>query len=193
MLFRSGSTITQQLALNLFSEEGRQRNFFKRVMQKFKEWVVAVKLERNYTKEEIITMYLNTVDFGNQAYGIKSAARVYFNTSPDKLTVPQAATLVGMQKGITMYSPTRNPERSRSRRNTVMAMMVKSNFLTPQQFEEEQATPLNLHFNAATVNDGIAPYFRSVLKNDIKSIFEDQGITKPDGTAYYLDRDGLKV
>lgn len=190
---QGGSTITQQLALNLFSEEGRQRNFFKRVMQKFKEWVVAVKLERNYTKEEIITMYLNTVDFGNQAYGIKSAARVYFNTTPDKLTVPQAATLVGMQKGITMYSPTRNPERSKERRNTVMAMMVKSDFLTQQQFDEEKETPLNLRFNAATVNDGIAPYFRSVLKNDIKNIFEEQGITKPDGSSYDLDRDGLKV
>ncbi|PWS31024.1 transglycosylase domain-containing protein [Pedobacter paludis] len=190
---QGGSTITQQLALNLFSEEGRQRNFFKRVMQKFKEWIVAVKLERNYTKEEIITMYLNTVDFGNQAYGIKSAARVYFNTTPDKLSVTEAATLVGMQKGITMYSPTRNPERSKARRNTVMAMMVKSDYLTQQEFERQKDQPLNLHFNAATVNDGIAPYFRSVLKSDIKTIFQDQGITKSDGTPYDLDRDGLKI
>lgn len=190
---QGGSTITQQLALNLFSEEGRQRNFFKRVMQKFKEWIVAVKLERNYTKEEIITMYLNTVDFGNQAYGIKSAARVYFNTTPDKLSVTEAATLVGMQKGITMYSPTRNPERSKARRNTVMAMMVKSDYLTQQEFEKQKDKPLDLHFNAATVNDGIAPYFRSVLKSDIKTIFQDQGITKSDGTPYDLDRDGLKI
>jgi len=190
---QGGSTITQQLALNLFSEEGRQRNFFKRVMQKFKEWIVAVKLERNYTKEEIITMYLNTVDFGNQAYGIKSAARVYFNTTPDKLSVTEAATLVGMQKGITMYSPTRNPERSKERRNTVMAMMVKAEYLTQQEFDEQKEKPLGLHFNAATVNDGIAPYFRSVLKSDIKTIFQDQGITKSDGTPYDLDRDGLKI
>ena len=102
---QGGSTITQQLALNLFSEEGRQKNFAKRILQKFQEWVIAVKLERNYTKEEIIVMYLNTVDFGNQAYGIKSAARVYFDTTPDKLTVSQAATLVGILKGITRYSP----------------------------------------------------------------------------------------
>ncbi|WP_443944768.1 transglycosylase domain-containing protein [Pedobacter sp. AW1-32] len=190
---QGGSTITQQLALNLFSEEGRQKNFFKRVMQKFKEWIVAVKLERNYTKEEIITMYLNTVDFGNQAYGIKSAARVYFNTTPDKLSVTEAATLVGMQKGITMYSPTRNPERSRNRRNTVMAMMVKSDYLTDQEFETLKEKPLGLHFNAATVNDGIAPYFRSVLKNDIKAIFQELNIRKPDDTPYDLDRDGLKV
>ncbi|MET0569912.1 MAG: transglycosylase domain-containing protein, partial [Pedobacter agri] len=189
---QGASTITQQLAKNLFPRESNL-NFFSLVLTKFKEWIVAVKLERNYTKEEIITMYLNTVDFGNQAYGIKSAARVYFNTTPDKLTLTQASTLVGMQKGITMYSPTRHPERSRTRRNTVMAMMVKSELLTQQEFDEQKEKPLGLHFNAATVNDGIAPYFRSVLKNDIKTIFQEQGITKPDGTPYDLDRDGLKI
>jgi penicillin-binding protein 1A len=190
---QGGSTITQQLALNLFSEEARQKNFFKRLMQKFQEWVIAVKLERNYTKEEIITMYLNTVDFGNQAYGIKSAARVYFNTTPDKLTVPEAATLVGLQKGITRYSPTRNPERSLERRNTVMAMMVKADKLTPEQFETERAKPLGLKFRGATVNAGIAPYFRAVLKSDIKRIFQERSILKADGTPYDLDRDGLRV
>jgi penicillin-binding protein 1A len=190
---QGGSTITQQLALNLFSEEARQRNFFKRLMQKFQEWVIAVKLERNYTKEEIITMYLNTVDFGNQAYGIKSAARVYFNTTADKLTLTQAATLVGLQKGITRYSPTRNPERSLERRNTVLAMMVKAEKLTPSEFEEQQVKPLGLKFNGATVNAGIAPYFRAVLKSDIKRIFQDRSILKADGTPYDLDRDGLRV
>lgn len=189
---QGASTITQQLAKNLFPRESNL-NFFSLVLTKFKEWIVAVKLERNYTKEEIITMYLNTVDFGNQAYGIKSAARVYFNTSPDKLTLTEAATLVGMQKGITMYSPTRHPDRSRTRRNTVMALMVKSELLTQQEFDKEKDTPLNLHFNAATVNDGIAPYFRAVLKSDIKTIFQEQSITKPDGTPYDLDRDGLKI
>ena len=189
---QGASTITQQLAKNLFPRESNL-NFFSLILTKFKEWIVAVKLERNYTKEEIITMYLNTVDFGNQAYGIKSAARVYFNTTPDKLTLTQAATLVGMQKGITMYSPTRHPERSRDRRNTVMAMMVKSDLLTQQEFEAQKDKPLNLNFNAATVNDGIAPYFRTVLKNDIKNIFQEQSITKPDGTPYDLDRDGLKI
>ena len=189
---QGASTITQQLAKNLFPRE-TNLNFFTLVLTKFKEWIVAVKLERNYTKEEIITMYLNTVDFGNQAYGIKSAARVYFNTSPDKLSLTEAATLVGMQKGITMYSPTRHPERSKDRRNTVMAMMVKSDFITQEEFNKQKEKPLDLHFNAATVNDGIAPYFRSVLKNDIKAIFQEQSITKPDGTPYDLDRDGLKI
>ncbi len=190
---QGGSTITQQLALNLFSEEGRAKNFSKRIIQKFQEWVIAIKLERNYTKEEIITIYLNTVDFGNQAYGIKSASRVYFNTTPDKLTVPQAAVLVGLQKGITRYSPTKNPERALARRNTVMALMVKENYLTEDQFAGEKQKPLNLRFNSATTNDGIAPYFRAVLKSEVKKILDDRSINKADGMPYDLDRDGLKI
>lgn len=189
---QGGSTITQQLALNLFSEEGRQKNYLKRIIQKFQEWVIAVKLERNYTKEEIITMYLNTVDFGNQAYGIKSAARVYFNTTPDKLTIPQAAVLVGIQRGVTRYSPTKNPERSQTRRNTVMALMVQENYMTQQEFDVAKDKPLNLHFRAATNNDGIAPYFRAVLKSEVRKILEERSITK-NGIPYDLDRDGLKI
>ncbi|RYG09714.1 MAG: penicillin-binding protein, partial [Chitinophagaceae bacterium] len=189
---QGGSTITQQLALNLFSEEGRQKNYLKRIIQKFQEWVIAVKLERNYTKEEIITMYLNTVDFGNQAYGIKSAARVYFNTTPDKLTIPQAAVLVGIQRGVTRYSPTKNPERSQARRNTVMALMVQENYMTQQEFDIAKERPLNLQFRAATNYEGIAPYFRAVLKSEVKKILEERSITK-NGIPYDLDRDGLKI
>ncbi|MNJ91491.1 Penicillin-binding protein 1A [compost metagenome] len=189
---QGGSTITQQLALNLFSEEGRQKNFAKRILQKFQEWVIAVKLERNYTKEEILVMYLNTVDFGNQAYGIKSAARVYFDTTPDKLTVAQSATLIGILKGISRYSPTRNPDRSLARRNTIMGLMVKADLLDQQKYETEKEKPLGLHFTAATVNDGIAPYFRAVLKTDIKRIFQERNITN-NGVPYDLDRDGLKI
>jgi penicillin-binding protein 1A len=189
---QGGSTITQQLALNLFSEEGRQKNFLKRILQKFQEWVIAVKLERNYTKEEILVMYLNTVDFGNQAYGIKSAARVYFNTTPDQLTVAQSATLIGILKGISRYSPTRNPERALARRNTIMGLMVKADLLTAQQLEAEKEKPLGLNFSAATVNDGIAPYFRAVLKSDIKRIFQERSILN-NGVPYDLDRDGLKI
>lgn len=189
---QGGSTITQQLALNLFSEEGRQTNYFLRIIQKFQEWVIAVKLERNYTKEEIITMYLNTVDFGNQAYGIKSAARVYFNTTADKLTVPQAAVLVGIQRGITRYSPTKNPDRAFTRRNTVMALMVKAGLLTQEEFDAVKDKPLDLHFNAATTNEGVAPYFRAVLKSEVKKILEERSITK-NGVPYDLDRDGLKI
>lgn len=189
---QGGSTITQQLALNLFSEEGRQKNFSKRILQKFQEWIIAVKLERNYTKEEILVMYLNTVDFGNQAYGIKSAARVYFDTTPSELTVPQAATLVGILKGTGRYSPTRNPDRSLARRNTIMGLMVKGDFLTQQQMDADKDKPLGLKFAAATVNDGIAPYFRAVLKSDIKKIFQERSILN-NGVPYDLDRDGLKI
>lgn len=191
---QGGSTITQQLALNLFSQEGRQKNSWKRLIQKFQEWVIAVKLERNYTKEEIITMYLNTVDFGNQAYGIKSAARIYYNTTPDKLTVPQAAVLIGLQRGITRYSPTKNPARSLERRNTVMALMVKAEFLNKQQFDQYKTQSLDLHFNPATNYEGIAPYFRAALKTEVKKILDERSILKPDGvTPYDLDRDGLKI
>lgn len=189
---QGGSTITQQLALNLFSEEGRQKNFAKRILQKFQEWVIAVKLERNYTKEEILVMYLNTVDFGNQAYGIKSAARVYFNTTPDKLSVAQSATLIGILKGISRYSPTRNPERALARRNTIMGLMVKADLLSQQQLDIEKVKPIGLKFNAATVNDGIAPYFRAVLKTDIKKIFQERSILN-NGVPYDFDRDGLKI
>lgn len=189
---QGGSTITQQLALNLFSEEGRQKNFSKRILQKFQEWIIAVKLERNYTKEEILVMYLNTVDFGNQAYGIKSAARVYFDTTPSELTVPQAATLIGILKGTGRYSPTRNPDRSLARRNTIMGLMVKADLLTQQQMDADKDKPLGLKFSAATVNDGIAPYFRAVLKSDIKKIFQERSILN-NGVPYDLDRDGLKI
>jgi penicillin-binding protein 1A len=190
---QGGSTITQQLALNLFSEEGRAKSVSKRLLQKFQEWIIAIKLERNYTKEEIITMYLNTVDFGNQAYGIKSAARVYFNTTPDKLTVPQAALLVGMQKGITRYSPTRNPERALNRRNTVMELMEKQGYISEEELNKEKTQALNLRFNPATNNDGVAPYFRAFLKSEVKKMLADRSIKKADGSEYDLDRDGLKI
>ncbi|MBY0245864.1 MAG: transglycosylase domain-containing protein [Sphingobacteriaceae bacterium] len=190
---QGGSTITQQLALNLYSDEERQKNFFKRLMQKFQEWVVAVKLERNYTKEEIITLYLNTVNFGNQAYGIKSAARVYFNTTPNNLTLAQAATLIRIQKGITRYSPTRNPERSLMGRNTVLALMKKADMISQEQFDRESAKPLGLQFNPANINDATAPYFIATVKSEVRQILEESGKVKPDGTPYDLDRDGLKI
>src|SRR5690554_1883875 len=141
---QGASTITQQLALNLFSE-GRAHNTGKRIIQKFQEWVTAVRLERNYTKEEIITMYFNTVDFGAyNTFGIKSAARTYFNSTPDQLTPSQAALLVGMLKGPGMYSPVRHPERSMARRNTVLANMEAQGFLTKDEFEASKSQDLNL-------------------------------------------------
>jgi penicillin-binding protein 1A len=189
---QGASTITQQLALNMFSE--RAKNPVKRVIQKLQEWIIAVKLERNYTKEEILTMYLNTVDFGAyNTFGIKSAARTYFNTTPDKLNPAQAAVLIGMLKGPSYYSPTRNPERALARRNTVLDNMRKAGFLSETETEQFQQTPLHLNFSLSDYNVGLAPYFRAILKKEIQGIFEEQSITKADGSPYDFDRDGLKI
>lgn len=190
---QGASTITQQLALNLFSNEVRAKSIIKRVPQKLKELIVAIKLERNYTKEEIITMYLNTVDFGNNSYGIKAAARTYFNTNPDKLTAPQAATLVGILKGVTLYSPTRNPDRSLARRNLILNKMESEGFIEEADYEKYKTTDLNLKFRATSHNDGMATYFRTILKQDIQKTFAESSISKPDGTPYDLDRDGLRI
>ncbi|MBE7175353.1 MAG: transglycosylase domain-containing protein [Mucilaginibacter polytrichastri] len=189
---QGASTITQQLALNLFSE--RSRNPFKRIVQKLQEWVIAVKLERNYTKQEIITMYLNTVDFGTyNTYGIKSAARTFFNSTPDKLTPDQAATLIGMLKGPTLYSPIRNPQNALNRRNVVLSRMQTEGFLTSGQVAELRAKPMTLDLNPTNHNQGLATYFRMVLRKEVQNILKEQSIVKPDGDPYDIDRDGLKI
>ena len=190
---QGASTITQQLALNLFSE-GRARSTGKRIIQKFQEWVTAVRLERNYTKEEIITMYFNTVDFGAyNTFGIKSAARTYFNTTPDKLSVEQAAVLVGMLKGPGIYSPVRYPQNAINRRNVVFENMRKEGFISREESQRLQKQPLVLDMRISNYGDGLAPYFRAVLKRDIQREFNELSITKADGTPYDLDRDGLKI
>jgi penicillin-binding protein 1A len=191
---QGASTITQQLALNLFSKEGRSKNFIKRLVQKSQELIVAVKLERQYTKEEIITMYLNTVDFGSyNTFGIKSAARTYFSTTPDKLEPEQAAILIGMLKGPSLYNPYRNPERALLRRNTVIENMSQANYISDAEEERLKTIPLKLVYNPSDHNEGSAPYFRAVLKKDIQLTLEENSIYKADGTPYDLDRDGLKI
>lgn len=191
---QGGSTISQQLALNLFSEEGRAKNSLKRITQKLQEWITAIKLERQYTKEEIITMYLNTVDFGSyNSYGIKAAAQTYFNTSPAKLEPEQAAVLIGMLKGTGLYNPIRNPERSLARRNTVLNNMYNAGFITQADEEKLTQKPLVVSFNRVDHNVGSAAYFRAELKRDIQRIFEEKNIKKADDTPYDLDRDGLKI
>lgn len=190
---QGGSTITQQLALNLFSER-RERNPLKRILQKLQEWITAVRLERNYTKEEIIMMYFNTVDFGyKNTYGIKSASKTFFSTTPDKLTADQAAILVGMLKGPTLYSPVRNEENALKRRNQVLLNMHNAGFLTEAQYEHDKTKPIGLKLNISTYGEGLAAYFRASLKDEIKKEFKRLAITKPDGTPYDLDRDGLKI
>ena len=123
-----GSTITQQLAKMFFSK--RPASKIERVKQKFKEWIIAVRIERQYSKKEIITMYLNRFDFLNLAVGIKSASKIYFNTTPDSLTIEEAATLVGMAKNPSLYNPLRRIEKTKNRRNTVLNQMVKNNYLS---------------------------------------------------------------
>jgi penicillin-binding protein 1A len=191
---QGGSTITQQLAKNLFTEQP-SHNKLVRMTQKFKEWITAVQLEKHYTKEEIITMYLNKVDFGAyNTYGIKSAARTYFSTTPDKLTPDQAALLMGMINAPSTYSPINHPDRALGRRNNVvLPLMEKQGFLSEGQLEEFKSKPIGLKFNPITHNDGPAPYFRAVLKKEVQKIFDQESITRADGTPYDLDRDGLKI
>jgi penicillin-binding protein 1A len=190
---QGGSTITQQLALNLFSE--RSHNPFKRIIQKLQEWITAVKLERNYTKEEILTLYFNTVDFGAyNTYGISSASRTYFNTTPDRLTPDQAALLVGMINGPGIYNPINHPQNALNRRNFVLRRMDEEGFLSAGQAEEYKQKPLGLNFRPIDHNDGMATYFRAVLKKEVQKLLIDKSILKPDGvTPYDLDRDGLKI
>lgn len=190
---QGASTVTQQLALNLFSE-GRARNTGKRIIQKFQEWITAVRLERNYTKEEIITMYFNTVDFGAyNTYGIKSAARTYFNTTPDKLNVQQSALLVGMLKGPGIYSPVRYPQNAIRRRNLVISNMSREGFITREESQRLQQEPMVLDMRISNYGEGLAPYFRAVMKREIQREFSEMSITKADGTPWDLDRDGLRI
>jgi penicillin-binding protein 1A len=184
-----GSTITQQLAKNLFHD--RPDTKWQRVMQKIQEWIIAVRLERNYTKEEILAMYLNTVEFGSNAFGIKSASRTFFNKVPANLNVQESAVLIGLLKAPTLYSPVRNPKNSFERRNTVLAQMRKYNFLTAHQFDSLKAIPVKLNFQSEDHNYGIATHFREVLRGEMLQWCKDH--KKADGHPYNLYTDGLKI
>jgi penicillin-binding protein 1A len=185
-----GSTITQQLAKNMFPRE--DLNKFQVLFRKIKEWIIASKLERNYTKNEIIAMYLNTVDFGNQSFGIKSAAKVFYNTTPDSLKIDEAALLVGVLRGPSYYSPVRNYDRALKRRNLVLSRMVKHNKLTPAEFDKLKELPINMSkFKAESHNSGEATYFREFLREQMAAWCEKN--KKPDGTNYNLYKDGLKI
>ena len=157
-----GSTITQQLAKQLYSEHASTT--MERLLQKPIEWVIALKLERNYTKDEIITMYLNYFDFLHNAVGIKTASNVYFSKEPKDLTVPEAATLVGLCKNPSYYNPVRHPERSRDRRNVVLAQMQKNGYLTQEEYDKYSAEPMKLKFHVADHREGLAVYFREYLR-----------------------------
>lgn len=184
------STITQQLALNLFSGQ-RATSKPERIMQKFKEWVISIQLESRYTKPEILAMYLNTVDFGYNSFGIKSASRTYFNKDVKNLQVQEAAVLIGILKGITLYSPVRNPERSLNRRNTVINQMVKYGYLEEEKADSIKQLPIKLDLRPQSHSAGLATYFREYLRMELNKWIEAN--RKPDGSKYNLYKDGLKV
>ena len=157
-----GSTITQQLAKQLFSEKAHST--LERLLQKPIEWVIAVQLERNYTKEEILAMYLNYFDFLHNAVGIKTAANTYFSKEPSDLNLCEAATLIGLCKNPSYFNPVRFPERSLERRNVVLHQMLKAEYITEEEYEQSSQQPLNLKFHVADHKDGIATYFRDYLR-----------------------------
>ena len=157
-----GSTITQQLAKQLYSEHASTT--MERLLQKPIEWVIAVKLERNYTKDEIITMYLNYFDFLHNAVGIKTAANTYFSKEPKDLSVVESATLVGLCKNPSYFNPVRNPERSRDRRNVVLGQMLKAGYLTQEEHDKYCAEPLELKFHVSDHKEGLAVYLREFLR-----------------------------
>ena len=214
-----GSTITQQLAKQLFSPSAD--NVMERLFQKPIEWVIAVQLERFYTKEEIINMYLNKFDFLYNAVGIQSAARVYFGKTPKTLKIEEAATLVGMCKNPSYFNPVRHNERTRGRRNTVLEQMLKAGYITQAECDSLRKLPLTIHFSRMDHKDGLAPYFREYLRLTLTAKkpqrknyrgwqmqqFKEDSLAwetnpmygwcnknkKPDGEFYNLYTDGLKI
>jgi len=219
-----GSTITQQLAKNLYPRDtiyykSRIARTGKLGITKYKEWVTAIKLEKNYTKNEILVMYLNTVPFGSNSYGVKSAARTFFNTTPDSLKIEESALLIGVLKAQSRYNPVRNPERALFRRNIVLSQMLKYGYIEGSEFDSLSILPIELKYKIQGHNEGLATYFRQYLQMTLgankpersqyfmySSFVRDSiewvtnplyGWThknfKPDGTPYSLFRDGLRV
>src|SRR5882724_9619201 len=162
-----GSTITQQLAKNML-EQG-SKNIFRRFVEKLKEWIIAIKLERNFTKQEILALYLNEVPFGDNVYGIRNASRTFFSKEPDRLSVDEAAVLIGMLKGNTLYNPRKNPKMAIERRNTVINQMVKNNYLKESEAARLKSRPIDLsNYKKVDENNGLAPYFRDVIRDTLK-------------------------
>ena len=184
------STITQQLARQLFVGV-RSRNKLEAFSQKVKEWVLAVKLERRYTKNEIIAMYLNIYDFTNNADGVQSAARIYFDKTPQALSIEECATLVGMLKNSSLYNPLRRPEMVKSRRNIVFQQMHRNGFLTNDSLDSLQQVPLEIRYTPQSHREGLATYFRAYLQDYMRSWVKKN--PKADGTNFNIYRDGLRI
>ena len=219
-----GSTITQQVAKNLFPRDtvrnrGKVARTWKLVQSKFKEWITALKLEHNYTKEEIAAMYLNTVEYGSNAFGIKSAASTFFGKTPDELNIQEAAVLVGVVNAPTRYSPVRNPENALARRNLVINRMRVSGAISREVCDSLTALPITLQYKPISHNDGEATYFREMLRQVMNAErptrrqfltdwdyeqavkeYDENPIygwckknKKADGTEYNIYRDGLRI
>ena len=185
------STITMQTAKNLFTENWGTSNIFLRMIQKIKESIIAVKLERNFTKDEIITLYLNTVAFGDNVFGIRNASKTFFSKEPDRVNVEEAAVLVGMVNAPTTYNPRIYPKNAHNRRNVVLDQMVKNNYLGASEAEQLKLHEIKLNYAKLDETTGLAPYFRMVLGEELKKWCKEH--KKNDGSNYNLYRDGLKI
>ena len=186
-----GSTITQQLAKNLFPR-GENLSKPKLVLRKFQEWITATKLEYNYSKEEIVAMYLNTVAFGHNAYGIRSAAKTFFDKSPKDLNIEESALMAGVVNAPTRFSPIRNPERSTERRNRVLKKMAENGYITQKECDSISLIPIDMsHFKVMDHNSGQATYFREFLRGELQVWAKNT--KRPDGQPYNIYRDGLRI
>ncbi|MDR1341615.1 MAG: transglycosylase domain-containing protein [Prevotellaceae bacterium] len=216
--YGGGSTITQQLALNLYSE--RSSNRIKRIIQKLQEWVTSVNLEKNYTKSEIITMYFNTIPFGYESYGIRTAAQTYFNKLPAELSIEESALMVGLLNAPSWYNPVKHPQRAKDRRNVVLSQMLKYGYLAKHDYDSISKLDIKLNFKLTNHNTGYGTYFREMLRQVMKKQKPDiknyRFSTREDyvadsiqwenndlygwcnknlvnGKPYNIDRDGLKI
>ena len=184
-----GSTLTQQLAKALLDHERKSKAI--RVIQKLKEWIIAVKLERNFTKDELLALYLNAVPFSDNVYGIRNASKTFFQKEPYQLNIEESALLVGMINGPGLYNPRRNPKASIDRRNLVINRMVENGKIPFAEATKCKAKPIEMNYLKLDENSGYAPYFREVLREDLKAILKE--IKKPDGDSYDIYDDGLKI
>jgi penicillin-binding protein 1A len=185
-----GSTITQQTAKNLYYPESVSSRI-SRLFKKPKEWLIAIQLERNFSKEEIVAIYFNSIPYNYNAYGIKSACHTYFNKQPNELTLEEAALLVGMLKGPSYYNPRLHPDRCKTRRNTVLGLMSDAGFITSTQRDSAMKTDIKLDYHSSRNDAGLATYFRDQLTIDLKAWIEKH--PKADGSKYNLYTDGLQI
>ena len=184
------STITQQLAKNLLNQGSENKAM--RLVEKFKEWIVAIKLEKNFTKQEILALYLNFVPYSDNVFGIRNAALTFFQKEPDRLSVEEAAVLVGMVNGPTLFNPRRNPKSALDRRNLVINRMASNNNISEIEAERLKLKPIQLNYKKLDENAGIAPYFRDVLREEIKKWCKENKNQKT-GNSYDIYKDGLKI